>query len=163
MGNPAILPGATVLAGKGMSLLYRNPSTGVLSGVLPGELHVDEFQYTPEVDSATYSSSLTSGYKKNTSGIYGAAGRFNILLNSDGSLSSAAGTPSVSPPTAGLGMGQDDFLDIQLYTTLANRVAGTPQLVGIIHIKNLGKAIKTPDQKIAVPVAFDFEGKWVEA
>lgn len=152
-----ILPGTTrLLCGKQMSLLYRNPGTGVFSG-FSQEYRVDEFSYTPKVNSAKYADSLSSGYMKNTSGVFEADGRFNINLTSEGSVAPGAAV------TNGVGVQVDDIIDIAFFTTLAQRLAGTPQLTGQIHINSVGKPFKTVDQKIAIPIDFTFEGIWNEA
>ena len=150
-----ILPGTTrVLVGKFMSLLVRNPGNGVFSA-LPTEMRIDEFSYTPKVNSGKYADSLSSGYMKNTSGLFEADGRMNINLTADGSLASTA--------AAGVGLAQDDILDFQFFTTAAMRAAMTPQCQGQLHVNSVGKAFKTADGKVAVPVDFTFEGSWTEA
>ena len=152
-----VLPGTTrVLCGKFMSLLVRNPGTSVFSS-LPTEMRIDEFSYTPKVNSGKYGDSLSSGYMKNTSGLFEADGRMNVLLTSDGSLASVGGG------SVGVGMAQDDILDFQFFTTAATRTAVTPQCQGQLHVNSVGKAFKTADGKVAVPVDFTFEGQWTEA
>lgn len=152
-----ILPGTTrVLCGKFMSLLVRNPGTGVMSG-LPTEMRVDEFSYTPKVNSAKYADSLSSGYMKNTSGLFEADGRMNILLTADGSVATTGGG------SVGVGMQMDDILDFQFFTTLANRAAFTAQCQGQLHVNSKSLPFKTADQKVAVAVDFTFEGSWTEA
>ena len=152
-----VLPGTTrVLAGKFMSLLVRNPGTGVFTG-LPTEMRIDEFSYTPKVNSAKYADSLSSGYMRNTSGLFEADGRMNVLLTADGSVSPTAGG------SVGVGMQMDDILDFQFFTTAATRAAVTAQCQGQLHVNSVSKPFKTADQKVAVPIDFSFEGIWTEA
>jgi hypothetical protein len=151
-----VLPGTTrVLCGKFMSLLVRNPGTNVFTG-LPTELRVDEFSYTPKVNSAKYADSLSSGFMKNTSGLFEADGRMNVLLTADGSVNPASGG------STGLGMQIDDILDFQLFTTSANRATVTAQCYGQLHVNSKSLPFKTADNKIAVAVDFTFEGQWTE-
>lgn len=154
-----ILPGTTrLLCGKQISMLYRNPATGVYtSGSFGQEFRIDEFSYTPKVDSAKYADSLSSGYMKNTSGVFEADGEFNINLTSEGSVN-----PS-SSATNGVGVQVDDIIDFALFTTLTQRLAGTPQCYGQLHVNSVSKPFKTVDQKIAVKVSFSMEGQWTEA
>lgn len=150
-----IVPGNTrLLPGKQISMLYRNPGTGVNSG-LANEYRIDEFQYTPKVNSAKYADSISSGYMKNTSGVFEADGSFQINLTSEGSVANTG--------AAGVGCQVDDIMDIQVFTTLALRLAVTPSLSGQIHINSVSKPFKTVDQKIACRVDFSFEGIWTEA
>lgn len=156
-----VLPGTTrLLAGKGMSLLFRNPSTSPSapqqSPALSQEWRIDEFSYTPKVNSAKYADSLSSGYMRNTSGVFEADGSLQINLTSDGSVATTVAA-------GGVGCQIDDLVDIQFFTTLASRLAQTPQLYGTIHINSVSKPFKTVDSKIACRVDFTFEGLWIEA
>ena len=154
------VPGTTrLLCGKAMSLLFQNPSTSPAAPrstpALPQEWRIDEFSYTPKVNSAKYADSLSSGYMRNTSGVFEADGSLQINLTSDGSVAASG--------TTGIGAQMDDLVEIQFFTTLANRLAQTPQLYGTIHINSISKPFKTVDQKIACRVDFTMEGLWVEA
>lgn len=153
-----ILPGTTRLyCGKQMSLLYRNPGTGGSVASMNQEFRIDEFSYTPKVDSQKYADSLSSGYMKNTSGVFEADGSIEILLTSEGSLSNA------SNATNGVGVQVDDIIDIAFFTTLAQRLALTAQLTGQIHVNSVSKPFKTTDGKVGVRIDFSFEGAWTEA
>jgi len=154
-----ILPGTTrLLCGKQISLLYRNPGTGVFTaGSFGQEFRIDEFAYTPKVNSAKYADSLSSGYMKNTSGVFEADGSFNINLTAEGSVNPASGA------TNGVGVQMDDIIDFALFTTLTLRLANTPQCYGQMHINSISKPFKTADQKIAIKIDFTMEGIWTEA
>lgn len=150
-----VVPATTrLLCGKAMSMLYRNPGTGVNSG-MANEYRIDEFSWTPKVNSAKYADSISSGYMKNTSGVFEADGSFNINLTAEGSVANTG--------AAGVGCQVDDIMDIQFFSTLALRIAVTPTLSGQIHINSVSKPFKTADQKIACRVDFTFEGIWTEA
>ena len=153
-----ILPGTTrLLCGKQISMLYRNPGTGVqTAGSFGQEFRIDEFSITPKVNSAKYADSLSSGYMKNTSGVFEADGEFNINLTSEGSVSPLAAA------TNGVGVQMDDIIDFALFTTLALRLANTPQIYGQLHVNSISKPFKTADQKIAIKVSFSCEGIWTE-
>ena len=154
-----ILPGTTrLLCGKQISMLYRNPGTNVFTaGSFGQEYRIDEFSYTPKVNSAKYADSLSSGYMMNTSGVFEADGEFNINLTSEGSVSPASGA------TNGVGVQVDDIIDFCLFTTLTQRLANTPQIYGQLHVNSVSKPFKTVDQKIAVKISFTLEGIWHEA
>ena len=155
-----MLPGTKVLSGKNLSMLFSNPSAGVQpppsSGFvgLQAELHIDKFEYSPKVNSAKYASSATSGYMKNTSGVFELDGSFDILINSDGMLTGAAGSGG-----AGIGMAIDNFIDVNVYTTATKT---TPQFAGTLHIDSVSKPIETTNNKLKVSVKFSGEGQWVE-
>jgi hypothetical protein len=152
-----VIPGTTrLLAGKAMSLLFRNPGTGSFGSALPNEWRIEEFSWTPKVNSSKYADSLSSGYMKNTSGVFEADGSLVVNLTSEGSV---ANTVSAG----GVGVYPDDIVDIQFFTTLALRLAGTPSLYGQIHINSVSKPFKTVDGKIACRIDFTFEGSWTEA
>ncbi|MGD0656284.1 MAG: hypothetical protein ABSA16_18270 [Thermoguttaceae bacterium] len=155
-----MLPGTKVLSGKNLSMLFSNPSAGVQpppsSGfaALQAELHIDKFEYSPKVNSAKYASSATSGYMKNTSGVFEVDGSLDILIDAAGSLSGAAGSGG-----AGIGMQIDDFVDVNVYTT---KTKTTPQFSGTIHIDSISKPIDTTSNKLKVSVKWSGEGQWIE-
>lgn len=154
-----ILPGGAssrLYCGKQMSLLYRNPGTGVYSGFTQ-EYRINEFSYTPKVNSQKYADSLSSGYMRNTSGVFEADGEMTILLTAEGSLSPA------SAASNGVGVQVDDIIDIAFFTTLTQRLAGTPQLEGQVHINSKSLPFKTTDGMVGVKLSFSFEGQWFEA
>ncbi len=152
-----VVPATTrLLCGKQLSMLYRNPGTGAASTpACPQEMRIDEFAWTPKVNSAKYADSLSSGYVKSTSGVFEADGSFNINLTAEGSVANTG--------AAGVGCQVDDIIDVQVFTTLALRLAQTPSLYAQIHINSVSKPFKTMDQKIACKVDFTMEGIWTEA
>jgi hypothetical protein len=156
-----VIPGtARLLCGKQMSLLFRNPSTSPAapqqSPALPNEWRIEEFSFTPKVNSAKYADSLSSGYMRNTSGVFEADGSLVVNLTSEGSIATTVAA-------GGVGVAMDDLVDIQFFTTLAMRLAQTPQLSGTIHINSVSKPFKTVDSKIACRIDFTLEGLWIEA
>ena len=135
-----------VLAGKNLAVQV-DPSGGATVWT---DLNVQSFDYTPEVDSATYASSQTSGYKDSTSGIYGCSGSFEVLAAPDGT--NAALLTAIP---------LDGRISVQVFNTNTHT---TPNFAAVtIHIKSIGKPTKTADNMVKRTVSFDVCGVWTEA
>ena len=124
-------------------------------------LNFDTFELTEKVDSSKYASSLTSGYMRNTTGIYEADGSFDVLLAADGVLA-ASGS---------IGVGIDHWVDFAVQTKTNNTtpptgttgIPGAVQIAGTMHINQIGNPIATADGKIKIKVTFSIEGQWFKA
>ncbi len=117
-----------------MSLLFRNPGTGVFTG-LPNEMRINGFAYAPKVLSGKYADSLSSGYAKSTSGVFEADGSMAVNLTSEGSVAFATG-------------GTIENYNVYLYIGAATWAAGIATLA--IHV-GLGQTFDfLAGQKITV-------------